>query len=98
MDSPAIDQIREYAKQADIVRHEYLTNHPNNGTVGWWYVDGIRHYAYTQATSALEAIERANDAELVDSSWEAPMAYFIGQQLPETFGSGSAIQELIPDE
>lgn len=59
--------------------------HPDNGKAGWWRVSGIRHTAHTKASSATQAIENADKAEIVHSSWEAPSAEYLGEELPETF-------------
>lgn len=74
---------RSWAK-ADAERLERMRNHPNNGTLGWWRVIGIRHGAVARASSALEAVEKAK--ELVES-WESPEAFWIGVELPEVFPS-----------
>ena len=63
-------------------RQKALDNHPDNGRLGWWLVDGIRHDARTRASSAREAIEKCSD---VVQSWESPEATFIGEELPDVF-------------
>jgi len=65
----------------DAERIAKMHAHPNNGTLGWWRVDGIRHEAIVRASSAMEACELAND--IVDPSWESPEASWIGTELPE---------------
>lgn len=68
----------------DAERLERMRANPNNGTLGWWRVIGIRHCAVAKASSAMEAVEKAK--ELVDS-WESPEAVWIGVELPEVFPS-----------
>lgn len=60
-------------------RHE---SNPNNGKIGWWSVEGIRHSALVRASSATEAISKAEAAEAV-GSWEMAEAEWIGEELPE---------------
>jgi len=65
-------------------RSELAAKHasdPNNGTLGWWRVEGLRHSALVRASSAAEAISKASCA--VDPSWESPGAEFIGTELPD---------------
>lgn len=72
-------------RQSDEERIERMKNHPDNGKRGWWVVDGIRHHAYAQASSAMEAIAKASTAGLVDESWEYPEARFWTEELPDVF-------------
>jgi len=53
---------------------------------GWWLVSGIRHTAYVRAIDAHEAIEIAHEKDLVDKSWESPIAHYKGKDLPKAFG------------
>lgn len=53
---------------------------------GWWLVSGIRHHAYVKAIDAHEAIEIAHEKDLVDKSWESPIAHYKGKELPNAFG------------
>jgi len=53
---------------------------------GWYLVLGLRHRAVAKAESAERAVEMANEAELVDTSWESPVTHFLGAELPEVFG------------
>jgi hypothetical protein len=56
----------------------------DEGKLGWWRVDGIRHSAITRAASAAEAIKNATQAGLV-GDWEDPEARFWTEHLPNTF-------------
>lgn len=80
---------REAAKSSwakyDAERMERMRTNPNNGTLGWWRVVGVRHSAVAKASSALEAVEKSK--EFVDPSWESPEAFWIGVELPEVFPS-----------
>jgi hypothetical protein len=49
---------------------------------GWWRVYGLRHAAIVKATSAEDAIAKADG--IVDE-WEDPVAHYIGEELPEVF-------------
>ena len=69
----------------DAERMERMRSNPNNGTLGWWRVDGVRHSAVARASSALEAVEKAK--YFVDPSWESPEAFWIGVDLPEVFSA-----------
>lgn len=69
----------------DAERLERMLTNPNNGTLGWWRVIGIRHSAMAKASSAMEAVEKAK--QFVDPDWEFPEAYWIAVDLPEVFPS-----------
>ena len=70
--------------KSDEERIERMKNHPDNGKCGWWIVDGIRHHAYARATTAMEAIEKADKAGIVQN-WEFPEARFWTEDLPDVF-------------
>jgi hypothetical protein len=80
------DALLESLRESHIASHEArvaeLKANPDNGKDGWWSVDGIRHSAVVKATSALEAIEKA---ERHVGDWESPTVQFIGETLPEVF-------------
>lgn len=73
---PIHDAFAEACKE----RHEKIANHPDNGKAGWWLVDGIRNSAYVRASSAEEAIRKAEDADAVQD-WEQPTANFHAAEL-----------------
>ena len=41
--------------------------------------------AFVHAATDTEAIQKADDEELVDKSWEMPDAVCMGEDLPEVF-------------
>jgi hypothetical protein len=84
-DSPEFAEARESMQKSEEERIERMNNHPDNGKSGWWRVDGIRHSATAKASSANEAIEKADKAGLVDVSWEFPEARFWTEELPDVF-------------
>jgi len=63
---------------------ERMESHPDNGRLGWWCVEGIRHEATARASSALEAISKCEAAGYV-GSWESAEARFLGEELPDVF-------------
>jgi hypothetical protein len=67
---------------ADERRQERLAANPDNGKLGWWQVEGVRHDALVEASSAAEAVTKAIAAGKV-GDWEAPEADYIGEELPE---------------
>lgn len=71
-------------RRADDDRKRRLSEHPNNGTLGYWLVTGIRHDARCRAITATEAVQKCIDAGAV-GDWESPEAEFLGTQLPEVF-------------
>jgi hypothetical protein len=73
---------RSWAK-SDAERIARMQSNPHNGTLGWWRVDGVRHSAIVRASSAMEAVDRAD--MWVSKSWESPEARWIGTELPEVF-------------
>jgi hypothetical protein len=54
---------------------------PDNGKLGYWQVDGVRHDTMVKASSEPEAIEKAIASGEV-GDWESPSAYFVGAELP----------------
>jgi hypothetical protein len=83
-DSPEWKACRDTIQQSDEERIERMKRHPDNGKSGWWIVDGIRHHAYAHASSAIEAIEKADKAGIVQD-WEFPEARFWTEKLPDVF-------------
>jgi len=83
-DSPAWKALSETMQKAEDERHTRVLNHPDNGKEGWWIVQGMRHSAHVKASSALEAIEKAEKAEIVHD-WEFPEAHFWTKDLPDAF-------------
>lgn len=75
------DMSAEFA-QAEKERQDRLASNPGNGRLGWWRVDGIRHNAIVKASSALEAVEKAEKDEAVHD-WEMADAWFISEELPD---------------
>lgn len=83
---PDIDELAEtlrphFASQ-EAARLQRAADNPNNGTLGYWLVSGVRNEARTKASSATEAIEKCRK---VVQSWESPEAQFIGTELPDVF-------------
>ena len=78
----AMEACRPAFEEAETECQERIDSHPDNGRLGWWRVDGIRHDAHTRASSAREAIEKCSEAV---QSWESPEATFIGEELPDVF-------------
>ena len=83
-DSPKMKACHEEAERAERKRLDLIQNNPDNGKYGWWKVEGIRHNAYAKASSASEAIQKAEEAGIV-GSWEFPEARFWTEELPEVF-------------
>jgi len=85
---PSLDEMFERLRPgfqaAETERQERMEAHPDNGRLGWWRVEGIRHEATTRASSATEAIEKCMKAGEV-GSWEYPEARFLGDTLPDVF-------------
>ncbi len=80
----ALADIRPAFQATEKERRERMKTHPDNGRLGWWRVEGIRHEATTRASSATEAIDKCEKAGEVDS-WESPEARFLGETLPDVF-------------
>ncbi len=72
-----------FAKSA-AEREKRLAENQDNGTLGWWRVEGVRHDAVARAISAGEAVEKANKAGIV-GDWESAEATFMGEELPDVF-------------
>ncbi len=85
LESPWLEKISKLMKEGEEQRLARITSNPDNGKTGWWVVDGVRHSAYARASSAAEAIEKADKAKLVDASWESPEARFWCEELPDVF-------------
>lgn len=83
-DTPEWDELRDAFQKSEDDRIQRMQNHPDNGKTGYWKVAGTRHDAYAYASSALEAIEKAQKAKLV-GDWEFPEAEFFCEELPEVF-------------
>ncbi len=81
---PDWDKMQQASDDFNEARARDIATHPNNGTLGWWKVVGLRHHAYCRAASAAEAIQKALDADLV-GDWEAPLAHWMGEVLPDVF-------------
>ena len=58
---------------------------PDDGKTGWWIVEGLRHHVHVRASSAAEAIRKADETGDVDITWEVPTATFLGTDLPDVF-------------
>lgn len=76
----AIGELREEESSLE----ERLQHHPDNGKSGWWRVHGIRHSCMIKASSALEAVTKAIDQQLV-GEWESGEPSYVGTQLPDGF-------------
>lgn len=63
---------------------ERMAAHPDNGRLGFWRVEGMRHNAIVRASSAPEAVEKALEAGVV-GDWEDPEANFIGAEMPDVW-------------
>jgi hypothetical protein len=83
-DMPECSALGDAMRKSDEERIERMRNHPDNGKAGWWIVDGVRHHAYAKASTALEAIEKAEKAGIVHD-WEFPEARFWTEKLPDVF-------------
>lgn len=70
-------------EQAEHLR-ERMATHPDNGRLGFWRVEGMRHRAIVRASSAPEAIEKALEAGVV-GDWEDAEADFIGEEMPDVW-------------
>lgn len=73
---------RKHCDEAAAERQRVLDENPDNGRIGWWHVDGIRHSALVRASSAREAVDKA----LVDGAvgdWESPSARYMSDTLPD---------------
>lgn len=83
---PSMEELREVMRPslelAEKERQARLDGHPNNGTHGYWLIEGIRHEARCKASSAREAVEKC---VLAVGVWESPEVTFIGEELPEVF-------------
>jgi hypothetical protein len=84
LDSPEWKAHIESIRKLEAERKEKIRNHPDNGKEGWWIVQGIRHSAHARASSAAEAIEKAEKANIVQD-WELPDAHFWTKELPDVF-------------
>lgn len=71
-----MEKIRQMFADADAARATSHNSDPNNGTYGTWAVDGIRHYAVVDASSAPEALQKALDSGEV-GDWEQPTVRFV---------------------
>lgn len=77
-------ELAEAFREAEEEREERIRTNPNNGRQGWWRVQGVRHSAYAQASTAREAIDKALAAGIV-GDWEEPEATFWKEELPDVF-------------
>jgi hypothetical protein len=73
-------QLAEDAKK----RQAEIDNCPDNGRVGWWIVEGLRHSGYARASTAREAIDKCAKFGVVQD-WEDATARFWTVELPEAF-------------
>lgn len=73
-------EVQEVFTEAHEERVRRLKEHPDNGKLGYWQVDGIRHNAIVKASNAEEAVEKAKE---IVGSWESPDACFLGEELPD---------------
>ena len=69
-------------RACDRARKRALEKDPNNGRKGWWAVRGLRHSAIVRASSAPEAVGKAEKAGAV-GDWESGDAQFLGEGLPD---------------
>ena len=83
-DSKEWQKFADSMKKSQKEREDKTLNHPDNGKEGWWIVHGLRHTAHVRASSALEAILKAEKAEIVHG-WELPEAHFWTKDLPDAF-------------
>jgi len=72
-------EVFEYKLQA-------IDHHPNNGTYGWWAIDG-RYYV--QAKTAAEAVMKVAD----DLGTETPEIVFFGDEMPFRLKGSQAISK-----
>lgn len=76
------ESCRPHFEAAAAERKQRAVDNPNNGTLGYWLVIGVRNEARTRASSAAEAIEKCSG---VVQDWESPEAEWIGVELPDVF-------------
>lgn len=81
-DTPEWKAMQAACQAAENERLARINNHPDNGKLGWWFIDGIRHYAHVRASSAPEAVKKALD---LVGDWEMPSVTFLGEELPDVF-------------
>lgn len=65
-------------------RQRDLDANPDNGKLGYWLVEGIRHDARCRAVSAREAVDKCVTGGAV-GDWESARATFLGKELPDVF-------------
>jgi hypothetical protein len=84
MNDGAFKQMQEHAAEDHAARLKALDENPDNGREGWWVVQGLRHSAMARASSAREAVDKAQAAGLV-GDWEQADASFRCENLPDVF-------------
>lgn len=78
-----MEELRGTPEENEAANKKYqdmLDNHPDNGKLGYWKVEGVRHSAICKASNVAEAIDKVKE---IVQSWESPTADFIGTELPE---------------
>ncbi len=70
------------ARERETANEKAVDEHPMNGKLGWWRIEGIRNSCFARASSCREALEKSKDEV---GSWESPHAAWIGEELPEVF-------------
>lgn len=75
------DDLREMFAASQAALDAEMAAHPNNGTLGYWNVVGIRHDAIVRADSAPAAIRKAIECGEV-GDWESPRAHWLGVETP----------------
>lgn len=72
----------EHQRTREEQYEKWLDEHPDNGKMGWWKVEGIRHSALVKADSIRGALKLAREKGGV-GDWESSGAVFIGENLPD---------------
>ncbi len=74
--------LRPGLEKMETERQHRIDENPDNGKLGYWRVEGMRHEARTKASSAAEAIKKCSG---VVSAWDLPEATFLYEELPDVF-------------
>jgi len=79
----AADKLAPAFREAEERLWATINGNPDNGRLGHWEVEGIRHRAIVKASSGKEAVERAKD---IVGDWELMGVKFLGEQFPDVYG------------
>jgi hypothetical protein len=78
----SLEPLQKSFQEADERMKREHESDPNNGKLGYWQVSGIRHNAVVKASSAMEALKKAEGHV---NDWEMPRAQFLGEQMPDVY-------------